>query len=162
MRDKLMFRVQWIMVNWRAIFLAFVWILFMFFFTYTPLFAELMKVDGHFSQVFYKGQSSYLALYVNIGLVLMLLFDNHAVNKRFEGAVYYIPIIGLVFALLLMGHCNLVLTHQHENYIYPLSEKHLSYLIYIAFLILLFMMKVRTLMPSPNEVVRVTKELKTN
>lgn len=159
MREKLWYGARMIIENWRSIFLAFVWVLFMFFFTYTTLFEELLKTNGHFSQLFYDEQSRYLALYVNIGLVFMLLFDNHSVNKWFRGAFYYIPFIGLVIALLLMGHCNLVKSGEHINYRYPLSEERLSYLIYIAFLIMLFIMKVRTLMPSADEIVIVKKEL---
>jgi hypothetical protein len=155
MKERLMSELRRWAWNWRSLFLAFVWVLFMFFFTYTTLFEELLKKNGNFPGLFYEEQSSFIALYVNIGLVIMLLFDNHAVNKKFRGAVYYIPIMGLVVAFFLMGHCYLVKSGEHVNYIFPLSTERLSYVIYAVFLLMLYVMKVRSLIPDEVSVKKV-------
>lgn len=154
MMERFISLMKRLMLRRKPLLQAFVWVLFMCFFTYTTLFVELLKVDGDFPRLFYDEQSTFLALYVNVGLIVMLMFDNHVANKIFRGN--YMPFMGLLVVLLLLGHCNLVKSGEYLKYVSPLSEKWLSYAIYVAFLFILYVMKVKSLLP---EEIKVKKEL---
>ncbi|MCM1522742.1 MAG: hypothetical protein NC039_08850 [Muribaculaceae bacterium] len=137
--------VNYIYANANAIFLAFVWTCFLVFFTYTTLLVEAVKVEGDFYGLFYKSQSEYVALFVNIGIIVMLLFDNHAANKRFEGVAYYIPIVAIALCVFIMAHSSMSINNELAFYRWPICEKELSFRIYLVFTFIIFSLKVRAL-----------------
>lgn len=141
-----------------SLFLALAWVLFMMFFTYTALVVELLKIDGNFVGLFYGEQSRYIALFVNIGLVVMLLFDNHvSLGKKLHGAFYYVPIIGIILSILLMTHCRLVVAEAHKIFVKPISREELSFVIYGFLMLVIYLLKVKSLI---TERVNVRKGVK--
>ena len=136
---------SYLKANFSSLVLAFVWVLFMVFFTYTTLVFELMQADGDFCELFYQEQSRYLALFVNAGIVVMLLFDNHVAKQRFHGYSYYIPIVALILCLVIMAHCDVNIHKELQNYWGPISHEYFSIVMYGCFLFLVYVMKVRTL-----------------
>ncbi len=134
--------------NQKPIVLALVWLLFILFFTYTILIVEAVKVSGNFYKLFYTSQSEYIALFVNAGIIIMLLFDNHAVNKELQGFRYYIPYLGLILCIALMAHCRSNVDNQLREYKYPISYEKLSFIIYCCFIGIVYILKCHSLWDS--------------
>lgn len=132
----------------QSLVLAFIWLLFMVFFTYTTLVVEMACAEGNFCELFYQEQSRYIALFVNVGIVAMLLFDNHVAKQPFRGVSYYIPFVSLVFCLIIMAHCEANVNHCLDKYIQPISWEYLSIIAYGCFLFMVYIMKVRALSNS--------------
>lgn len=137
--------LSYILSNFRVLSIAFLWILFLLFFTYTPLFLELAKRQGNFISLFYQEQSQYITLIVNMGIVLMFLFDNTYNHKRLEGVVYYIPIIAVVLSVFIQVHCSLNIDNNLSQLKKPLSIDYLSMILYGFFCVLMFILKVNSL-----------------
>lgn len=138
-------KVSFVLANRKPIILSFVWISFLLFFTYTTLLVEAIKIDGNFYSFFYNDQSQYVALFVNIGIIIMLLFDNHAANKEFHGVEYYIPIIAITLCIVLMAHCDCNINNELHKFITPLSYEKLSIILYCCFIIMIYYLKARSL-----------------
>ena len=137
--EKIKCWLEFLAANRDSLFLAFVWVLFMVFFTYTTLVVELVRTEGDFCELFYQEQSRYIALFVNVGIVIMLLFDNHVANQRFQGYSYYVPIVALVFCLIIMAHCEANIHDNIQEYVKPISLEYLSIVAYGCFLFLVYM-----------------------
>lgn len=144
-------RVSFIKANRKAIILALVWTAFLLFFTYTTLLVEAVKVNGSFYELFYKSQSQFVAMFVNIGIIIMLLFDNHAANKEFHGLEYYIPIIAIAICIMILAHCDTYINNGLDEYIIPISYEKLSFILFCCFLIIIFCLKARSLCETTNQ-----------
>ncbi|MDE6043395.1 MAG: hypothetical protein K2G07_07640 [Muribaculaceae bacterium] len=131
--------------NRKPLILAFVWTAFILFFTYTALLVEAVKVNGSFYDSFYKSQSQFVAMFVNIGIIIMLLFDNHAVNKEFHGIGYYIPIVAIAICIMILAHCDTNNNKCLDDYITPISYEKLSVVLFCFFIIIIYCLKARTL-----------------
>lgn len=51
------------------------WLMLLVLFTYTPIFAELFKENGNVLCIYFKMQKEDIALFVNIGLLGMVMID---------------------------------------------------------------------------------------
>lgn len=139
--------------NIHAIFLACMWVIFMVFFTYTDLVYELFLDNGDFCNLFYKTQCEYVSLFVNVGIVIMLLFDNHVSNDKLHGVAYYLPIVAIVLCLFINAHCSLHIENELTKFVKPISWECLSIITHIIFLGLVFILKARSLWKyvTPNK-----------
>lgn len=132
-------------MNWQALLLSLAWVLFMVFFTYTALVVELLEKNGDFYKLFYLEQSQYISLFVNVGIVIMLLFDNHLTGNRYSGPAYYLPLFAILLCLTIKAHCDLNVQDGIKDYIYPICEKRLSVFAYCIFLFMVYILKARSL-----------------
>lgn len=137
--------ISFLRVNNKPLLLSLFWVLFIMFFTYTTLWVELCRVNGNFFDSFYDSQRSYIALFVNAGIIIMLLFDNYAARKEFQGLETFIPIVTLFLCVFIMAHCDYNKTEKLPNLIYPLSHKKLSIIVYCLFIVMIYYLKVRSL-----------------
>lgn len=118
-----------------------VWVLFMCFFTYTDLFAALLVSGDTFAPAFQNLQFRTIALCVNIGLVIMLLFDFTSKNERLHRSWIWIVIAGFAIAIMIYLHCRLVANQTHTQLVYPLNCDKLGIALFAVFLSVIFVMK---------------------
>lgn len=137
--------------NRKPLILAFVWTAFILFFTYTTLLVEAVKVNGSFYESFYNSQSQFVAMFVNIGIIIMLLFDNHAVNKEFHGIGYYIPIVAIAICIMILAHCDTYVNKSLDEYIIPISYEKLSVVLFCCFITIIYCLKARALWETTNQ-----------
>lgn len=135
----------------RSLPLAFMWMLFMAFFTYTILFVALIEKDVDFASIFYNQQSSYISLFVNFGLVIMLVFDYASSHKTISLSSFILPFIAILLCIVIKGHCDCNMDGTLIKYIWPISYEPLSIIIYVVFLFLIFILKVISLTPETSE-----------
>lgn len=133
---------------------AFLWLAFTCFFTYTYLFAEYVKSAGSTLALFHTEQCRHIALFVNIGLIVMLAFDKSNCKRKFSSSEYLVPFVAIVFCLLTMEHSEIVTQTRLSDYKWPLSSATLSVASFVLFLLCLFVMKVRTLIPEKESVTK--------
>lgn len=144
-RKMFAFCKSYLLVNRKALLLGLMWMGFIVFFSYTSLLVELTKANGDFLNLFYNEQSKYIALFVNVGIVIMLLFDNWGAEHRHNSYAFYISIFAIVLCLIIMAHCDLNISNRLQNYKKPISCECLSVIIHGLFLLLVYILKVNTL-----------------
>ena len=149
--------ISFLRANNKPLLLSLCWVLFIMFFTYTTLWVELCKVDGDFYNKFYASQCAYISLFVNAGIVIMLLFDNYAARKEFHGLETFVPIVTLILCVFIMGHCDHKISEKLPNYISPLSYEKLSIIVYCIFIMMIYYLKVRSMWENS---IKQKKELK--
>ena len=145
-------KMSYIRSNQRAIRMAASWLLFMLFFTYTSLIVELFEVEGDFLQLFYTEQRKYVSLFVNTGIVIMLLFDYSACEVSLSPKSYRLPFVAIVCCLALMAHCDLKMENQISQYRFPINLDYLSVIIYGFFVLLVYQLKLKVLTPDVESV----------
>ena len=120
----------------RSFPLALLWMGFMVFFTYTILLLAIVETDTNFKTVFYEQQSSYISLFVNCGLVLMLVLDYVNSHPRsITPCSFVLPFIAIMLCLIIKAHCDSNLKDILGNYMWPISSENLSIVAYTLFLI---------------------------
>lgn len=155
LKNKFVFYKTYLTANWKTLFLGLVWVGFIILFTYTSLLVELTKIEGDFLNLFYNEQSKYISLFVNIGIVIMLMFDNLSSGK-YNNESAYVSIFAIVLCIIVMAHCDLNINNKLQNFKVPLSCKKLSIGIHILFLLLVYRLKVKTL---TEEIISTKKEV---
>ena len=137
--------------NREAFTVAFIWVMLLCFFTYTPLIVELLKAEGDFPTEFYSSQSQWIALAVNIGIILMLLFDNHVQKKRLDGLYYYTPLIAIVLCIAIKAHCDAKIENSIKDYIAPIAYESFSIWVFFVFIIATTFLKANSLIPQSKK-----------
>lgn len=148
--------MSYIMLNYQSLLLGLIWVGLIAFFTYTPLLVEVTKVDGDFQNLFYYEQSKYISLFVNVGIVIMLIFDNVSAGKQHYGPSLHLSIFAIVLCLMTMAHCDLNINNELQNFIKPISCKELALYTHGLFLFLVYLLKVSTL---TEETIKPIKEV---
>ena len=83
----------------KTTWIAFAWVCFMFFFTYTDLLVALVSDNLSLATEFQKLHIRSVPLFVNFGLIIMLLFDYSTKNKDVNRTLVWIIIGGLLLSL---------------------------------------------------------------
>lgn len=125
----------------RTAWIAFSWICFMFFFTYTDLLVALVSNDIAFASKFQELHIRSISLFVNFGLIIMLLFDYSAKNKNIHRAIVWAIVAGLVLSLSIYIHCCKAAIKAHSELIFPLNLDNFSIGLFVFLMILVFILK---------------------
>lgn len=132
--------------------LAFLWVCFMVFFTYTDLLVAWVKREVVFLNFFNNAQCQYISLFVNFGLILMLVFDYVTAKQELTVYSYILPFISIGLCLVILGHARLFVRNELLQYKCPISWPYFSMSIYVVYLTTIYLLKLRTLLPSVRNV----------
>lgn len=72
------------------------WLMLIMLFTYTPIFAELLKAKGNILCAYYNMQKEDIALFVNIGLLGMVMIDYFGTKFAINGFRTLLLFFGIV------------------------------------------------------------------
>lgn len=125
----------------RTTWIAFSWVCFMFFFTYTDLLVALVSDNMSLATEFQKLHIRSVSLFVNFGLIIMLLFDYSTKNKDVNRTLVWIIIGGLLLSLSIYVHCGKVATNAHLLLCFPLNWDNFSIVLFVILMALLFIIK---------------------
>lgn len=125
----------------KTTWIAFSWVCFMIFFTYTDLLVAIVSKDMTFASEFQSLHIRSVSLFVNIGLIIMLLFDYSAKNTNFHKSIVWSIMAGLLLSLSIYIHCGKVVTNAHSSLYFPLCWDDFSILLFVILLALLFVIK---------------------
>ena len=125
----------------RSFWLALAWVAFICFFTYTELFTASISTDKNFSNQFHEMHVNIISMWVNIGLIVMLMFDYTAKNETLHRNLFWTATLSMLIPLSIYLHCNLVAGQKHMLYVAPLSWNNLSIFLFVIMLIVIFVIK---------------------
>ena len=147
---KKMFKnIGYLIANKREVMIAVLWVCFMFFFTYTDLLVALVDSTTSFMSEFHKTQATYISLFINFGIIFMLVFDYVFANKgkQVSPFLYILPFVCIGMCLIIMVHSNIFNSGELQKYIKPIGCRYLSIYTYIVYLIGVFILKLRVILP---------------
>lgn len=121
--------------------IALSWVCFMIFFTYTDLLVACVSNDLTLATEFQRMHIRSVSLFVNFGLIIMLLFDYSTKNKDINRTLVWVIIGGLLLSLSIYVHCGKVAANTHSSLCFPLSWDNFSMLLFVFLMILLFVVK---------------------
>lgn len=125
----------------KTTWIAISWVCFMIFFTYTDLLVASVSNNLSLTNEFQKLHIRSVSLFVNFGLIIMLLFDYSAKNKNISNPLLWTIIIGLFLCLSIYFHCCKVMNNTHTDLYFPLNWENLSLLLFVILMIFLFIIK---------------------
>lgn len=125
----------------KSAWIAFSWVCFMCFFTYTDLLVALVSNNLSLTTEFQKLHIRSVSLFVNFGLIIMLLFDYSTKTRDINRTLVWIIIGGLLLSLSIYVHCGKVATNAHSLLCFPLNWDNFSILLFVVLMILLFIIK---------------------
>lgn len=139
--------------------LSVLWLLLIILFTYTPLVSVGLKVDEVFADAYCNNQCGWIAMFVNFGLLLMVVFDYWGTGKRPTTALWVWSIVAIVVAMLIFAHTGMYVNHILHKFVYPLSDYRLSYALHLFFFGILLYIKIKSLEDDfPEEELTVKEE----
>lgn len=125
----------------RPLFVALLWVCLMFLFTYTDLVVALCKTGDTFTPAFMTLHMRSISLFVNFGLIIMLLYDYTAKRDHINKMWLWTIVLGLFLVLSIYFHCQKVSKETHTELITPLNWDSFGLMLFIIFLIMIFVLK---------------------
>lgn len=146
---KFLFEKEYWKANWRIFVVALLWVCFIVFFTYTTLLVALVEEQTNFIDSFYQEQAKFVSLFVNFGIVFMLVFDVvNCKNSTIKSYEYILPFIAMLLCLIIMAHCKILNIGEGANYVYPINSRYLSIFAFVLYLFCIWFLKILTLLPQ--------------
>lgn len=125
----------------KMMLLSLAWLLLMVFFTYTILIISAFDKDINFLNAYCTNQNSAISLLVNVGLILMLMFD--CISNRIKASynLFGLFLSATIVAICIFCWSGAYLDNSYSHYFFPINWIYLAYLLHIIFLILIFSLK---------------------
>lgn len=95
---------------------ALAWLLLLVFFTYTPILATMFLSGGSMLDAYYDSQYRPVALFVNLGLLAMVLIDYFSVYPTIDRRLALVLSLGVFAAFVVYVHAGIV--HFEKGYLY--------------------------------------------
>lgn len=137
-RDKILVKI---LERKRYYLMSLSWVLLLCFFTYTALIVSFFVKAGSFSGVYFSNQSQVVSMIVNVGLLVMVVFDYMSSDDQLPINNVMILLVGILFAMCIYGHSYLFSNHLETKYIAPISWNGLSFVSHVMFLLVLCYLK---------------------
>lgn len=129
----------------RYYLMSLAWVLLICSFTYTALIVSFFVKSNVFSDAYFNNQHQVISMVVNIGLLVMVVFDYMSSANQLSNKKVILLLVGIVFAMIVYGHSKIFYEKCNSDYITPISWNGLSYTFHILFLLILFYLKAESL-----------------
>lgn len=131
---------------WRAL----AWVLLLVIFTYTPIVAAAFMKEGDVLAEYFKSQHHAIALFVNIGLLGMVLIDYFSVYPTVDGRLAIILSVGVLALFVIYIHAGIVFYDKGSLYKGIINNRWLSVAAHIVLLLIVGFIKFLSLSkPGP-------------
>ena len=117
------------------------WVMLLSLFTYTELFHSLLRTDEKFADVYQECQAHLLSLVVNIGLLVMLVFDYMSAGREFSNRKVIAIMSAILFPVLLYAMATLQKSEDIVHYVDFMKSPNLLYVLHLIFLWILTWLK---------------------
>ncbi|WP_294631077.1 hypothetical protein [uncultured Bacteroides sp.] len=136
---------NWAIKN-KHYFLSITWLVLIVLFTYTPLVHHALKIsDVLFVDEYCKNQQCGLSLLVNLGLLLMVVFDYIGAGKHTTTKLLVLVLCAVFVLLGIYLHTGIYVAKELSQYVYPISENNLSMILHIFFFCILLHIKIESM-----------------
>ena len=125
--------------------LSVLWLLLIVLFTYTPLVSAGLKVDVVFADTYCRNQYDWIAMFVNFGLLLMVVFDYWGTGKRPTTVLWAWSIVASAIVMAIFAHTGMYVRKELTAYVHPFSDYRLSYILHLAFFGILLYIKIKSM-----------------
>ena len=146
-----------LILKYKRYILSVLWLLLMILFTYTPLVAAGLKVNEVFADAYCNNQCAWIAMLVNFGLLLMVVFDYWGTGKQPTWNLYISSIVGLAIAALICGHTGLYVQDELSDFKFPINDYRCAYVLHLIFFAILLYIKVKSMdedVPIEDQIVQ--------
>lgn len=135
----------------RHYFGAFTWLVLITLFTYTPLVESALKAnDALFVNEYCNNQQCGIALLVNLGLLVMVIFDYIGAKKKPTTGLLVLVLLAVFLLFCVFLHASAYVADHLQQYIYPISETYLSIFLHLCFFAILLYFKVLSMEEVEN------------
>ena len=127
------------------------WLMLLVLFTYTPIFAELFKDEGNVLSLYYKIQKEDIALFVNIGLLGMVMIDYFGTKFALNVFRTLLLFFGIVAIFVIYVHSGIMDSNTGDRYIPIVNNNFLSLIAHAVLLLIAGYFKYISLMKPKDE-----------
>lgn len=136
--------------NWairnKHYFLSIAWLILIVLFTYTPLVHHALKIsEVPFVEEYCNNQQCGISLLVNLGLLLMVVFDYIGAGKHSTTKLLLLVLCAVFVAFGIYLHTGSYVAKELSHYVYPISENNLSMFLHVFFFGILLYIKVESM-----------------
>lgn len=142
----------------RIILLSLAWLLLMVFFTYTILIVNALDINVNFLDSYCKNQHSAISMLVNIGLLVMTMFDCISSKVQSSYKMFIWVMTGVAVSICIYGWSEAYLMGSYQHYTFPINWKYLPYCLHCLFFVVLFCLKYYSLSGVTDEGDLIIKE----
>lgn len=136
---------NWVIRNKHYV-LSITWLVLIMLFTYTPLVHHALKIsDIPFVDEYCNNQQCGISLLVNLGLLMMVVFDYIGAGKHSATKLLLLVFWGVFVVFGIYLHAGLYIAKELCQYVYPISENNLSMFLHILFFSILLYIKVESM-----------------
>lgn len=127
------------------------WLMLLVLFTYTPVFAESFKENGDILGAYYKMQKEDIALFVNIGLLGMVMVDYFSTKLAINAVRTLLLFFGIIAVFVIYVHSGIMFSETGNDYIKIVNNNYLSIIAHVVLLLIAGYYKYVSLMKPKNE-----------
>lgn len=127
------------------------WLMLLVLFTYTPIFAELFKENGNVLCIYYKMQKEDIALFVNIGLLGMVMIDYFGTKFAINAFRTLLLFFGIVAIFVIYVHSGIMFSNAGDGYTKIVNNNYLSIIAHVVLLFIAGYFKYVSLMKPKDE-----------
>lgn len=124
---------------------ALAWLLLLVLFTYTPIIAAMFMNNGSVVDSYYESQHMAISLFVNLGLLGMVLIDYFSVYPTIDWRVALVLSIGVFATFVIYVHCGIIYHGKGYLYKYIINNIWLSPISHCVLLAVIWNIKYRSL-----------------
>lgn len=117
------------------------WVMLLSLFTYTELFHSLLRTDEKFVDAYLECQTHLVSLVVNIGLLVMLVFDYMSAGMEFSNRKVVGVMSAILFPVLIYAMATLQKSEDIVHYVGFMKSPCLLYVLHMVFLWILTWLK---------------------
>ena len=149
--------------NWairnKHFFLSISWLILIVLFTYTSLVHHALKIsDTPFLDEYCKNQQCGISLLVNLGLLLMVVFDYIGAGKRSTIKLLLLVLCAVFVVFGIYLHAGSYVAQELSQYIYPISKTNLSLFMHAFFFCILLYIKIESIEEQKIENIVIQEE----
>ena len=127
---------------------ALIWLAFILFFTYSGLFVIAVQIDANLIQIYYNIQCRLVSVFVNFGLLFMLVIDYLLSDKKKHSRLLVMCLICFFIIVGLYGHAKFHETGKLDRFVSPFCSDEFSFILQTIFITMLLFIRYRTIIPS--------------
>lgn len=134
---------------------ALMWLLLLVIFTYTPILVSLLLNNGSVMEAYFNSQHQAISLFINLGLLGMVLIDYFSVFPSIDGKMVVYLSIGVLALFVIYVHSGIIFYGNGYLYKGIINNQWLSVTAHIILLLIVLYIKYLSL-SKPNSYIVAT------
>lgn len=135
---------------------ALMWLSLLVIFTYTPILVSLLLNNGSVMEAYFNSQHQAISLFINLGLLGMVLIDYFSVFPSIDGKMVVYLSIGVLALFVIYVHSGIIFYGNGYLYKGIINNQWLSVTAHIILLLIILYIKYLSL-SKPNSYIVATR-----